>query len=239
MGQNIGPATESCMPEIETCPAAMSVTVCDDAQPPFDAVDEANCLLLRASQEGDIMGIENALDEGADINTRLPRWIRIDTMCDKEKPNNAKAQTPGPKSFTPLMNAASEGHVEVVQLLLNLNADPELSDADGMRALHFAGEAASVGCFRALLQAGADPLATDDLDRDALQCVPLALICHNSEQQQWLSMLKEASGICPLVGGTAEEQGTKLPLDIVAPGATTRRRYSVPNQHRRCRSRTV
>jgi ankyrin repeat protein len=33
--------------------------------------------------------------------------------------------------FTPIMFAAAEGHIDVVRILLEYNADPSLEDTDG------------------------------------------------------------------------------------------------------------
>ena len=43
----------------------------------------------------------------------------------------------------------------------HIDALPSVREADGMQALHFAAESASVDCFRVLLGAGANPVATD------------------------------------------------------------------------------
>merc|ERR1719433_1639454 len=97
------------------------------------------------------------------------------------------------------MLAAWEGHIEAVKLLLSLGANPDLRMADGMRAIHLAAQSGSDECFQALLQSGANPLAKDNLGRDALQCVPFDTISHNAADRKWLTLLKEASGMAALV----------------------------------------
>lgn len=103
------------------------------------------------------------------------------------------------QNLTPLMHAAWEGHIEAVNLLLSMDANPDLQTADGMQALHLAAHSASDDCFQALLQSGANPLAKDNLGRDALQCVPFVKISHRSADRKWLTLLKEASGMAALV----------------------------------------
>ena len=73
---------------------------------------------------------------------------------------------------TPVHNAkippAQTGIVRRQQLPLHMkqrqhiDALPSVREADGMQALHFAAESASVDCFRVLLGAGANPVATDN-----------------------------------------------------------------------------
>jgi len=239
MGQNVGLMSGSCKAELEPCTVVVTDCGVDPAPLLFEDV-EANCLLLRASKEGDIHGVKEALAAGADINTRLPVWIRINTMVEAEDGDVSGTRQSLPLSFTPLMNASSEGHVDVVQFLLRFRANPELREADGMQALHLAAEAASVGCFRALLEAGANPLATDDFSRDALQCVPLSAVCQSAERPEWLALLKEASGISTLDAETSDVCWAEpVANDAVAMTATATPWHSVPNQHGLYRSKTL
>jgi len=229
---------DSCKSELDSCTVVVTDCNMDPTPSVFDDA-EANCRLLRASKEGDVVGVNEALVAGADINTRLPVWIRINTMVETENGDASETRQPFPLSFTPLMNASSEGHVEVVQFLLSFGANPELREADGMQALHLAAQAASAGCFRALLEAGADPLAMDDFSRDPLQCVPLSIICHSAERHEWLALLKEASGISALDAGTSEINWAEpIAHDAAAMTATAIPWHTVPNQHGRYRSRT-
>lgn len=246
MGQSIGPASGRCTAVVETCAvdtcASFGDTHCAvvnqvQSRPFFDdihqAIDEANCFLLRASKEGDISGVLKALEAGADIDTRLPTWICIKSELETDSGDDAfEPEQSVSSSFTPLMNASSEGHVEVLQLLLGFRADLELCDSEGMRALHLAAQAASAGCFRALLEAGADPLATDYLSRDALQHVPLSIICQGEEKHEWLALLKEKGGILRQVTGTSEvETAEQVAHDAVATAAIGNPWHSVPNWH--------
>jgi len=171
-----------------------------DGGPAFGKLDEANCLLLRSSKDGNLDGIQQALEAGADINTRSPMWIRIqvddDSMGEKVK------AVPTATSLTPLMFASCEGHADSVELLLSLGAKLNLCDGDGMQALHMASEASSAECFRVLLNAGANPLAKDNFDRNAMECVPPAMPVFGPVEQKWPALLKEASLISKMIMGT-------------------------------------
>ena len=68
---------------------------------------------------------------------------------------------------TPLVLAVVHRHLPVLQLLLEAGANPN-APAFFMKErqpLHFAAEAGSLECCRALLDAHADPIAKDDEDR--------------------------------------------------------------------------
>mmetsp|Transcript_120436 Transcript_120436/g.234585 ORF Transcript_120436/g.234585 Transcript_120436/m.234585 type:complete len:284 (+) Transcript_120436:54-905(+) len=168
-----------------------------EAVPSFGQEDTANCVLLRASKDGDLEGIKKGLGDGANIDTRLPLWIRKgfagpnDAAIDPEA-EDLEPPDPTALSLTPLMHAAKEGHYQAVDLLLRLGAQVNLHEADGMQALHFAAMSASVECFRLLLGAGANPVATDNFGRDALFCVPLTQIARSSSKREWVQLFKEA-----------------------------------------------
>jgi hypothetical protein len=138
--------------------------------------------------EGDVQGIKRALSDGADINTRMPMFLGSRGTDESMMPVCRNE----PLGLTSLMYASNEGHVDAVKLLLRSRAKVDLQEADGMEAIHFAAQAECAKCFRALLDAGADPLAKDDSDKDALQYVPLDAICRTTARHEWLSLLKEA-----------------------------------------------
>jgi len=151
-------------------------------------VDVANCMLLRASRDGDLDAIHRAMADGADPNTRLPMCIRTGYTGAAEPRAVSVAL-----SLTPLMHAAQEGHAEAVELLLRLGANVDLHEADRMQAIHFAAISASVDCFRILLGAGANPVATDNFGRDALECVPLSQLAASPSKGEWLQLFREVS----------------------------------------------
>jgi len=159
----------------------------------FGRIDAANCSLIRASMENDVQGIKQALSDGADINARMPMLLRmLSTVSNDEQSRTCRGE---PSGLTALMHAATEGHADAVKFLVSSRATVHLQETDGMQAIHFAAQAECAKCFRALLDARADPLAKDDYDQDALQYVPLETICRSASRIEWLALLKEAGGM--------------------------------------------
>jgi hypothetical protein len=191
-----------CVENVDSCAVAASRHVLE-TEPPFGEIETANCSLIRSSTEGDIPSILQALAAGADINTRLPMWVRVRSSEATYAPDikgvggeavefidkNDFPQT-GAVGLTPLMYASCEGHVDAVKLLISLRADMDMRDEDGMQAIHLAAEAASSECFRILMEEGADPLVKDDFSRDAFQCVPFNLITCSATKEEWAKLIK-------------------------------------------------
>ena len=70
---------------------------------------------------------------------------------------------------TPLMEAASEGHISIMQALLSANADPYKENWYGT-SLHAAAERGNCDSITELLNVGMDVDVTDSLGRTALKC---------------------------------------------------------------------
>lgn len=94
-----------------------------------------------AVQENDVAFVRAALEQGLDANTRLPD-TRTEGAFDiteegrKELPLSLLTSVP-----TALMVAASRGHIEMAELLLEFGADPKLrqgNETTGTTALHAA-----------------------------------------------------------------------------------------------------
>ena len=67
-----------------------------------------------------------------------------------------------------LVDAAFEGHTDIVKLLLNLGAEPDKPVAKGWTALHFAAYCDNKGVVKVLLNGGANPNMTDDSGQSPL-----------------------------------------------------------------------
>jgi len=190
--------------DYNSCKAAVGRHLLE-AECPFEAADFANCALLTASRDGDVDAIQKALKAGADVNTRLPPWMRH----GPKNTNECARKNPDTLGLTPLMHACNEGQVEAVKLLLGHSAEIGLRETDGMQAIHFAAEAASAACFLALLEAGADPFATDNFDRSALECVPRLLDTSScSVRQEWQAVFQQVNmDMSPRVAASGEAFG--------------------------------
>jgi cytohesin len=82
-------------------------------------------------------------------------------------------------SVTPLMNAASFGHIKTVKILLDAHVPVNLQSREGLTALTHAAMAGNAAIVSLLLEAGADPTIRDNKGRDALD---YAIELHADEQ---------------------------------------------------------
>ena len=86
-----------------------------------------------------------------------------------EASGNAFLELIDPKTGqTPLMLASRQGHLEIVNALLDAGAQVDSTDFEGWTALKSASWGGHVECVRLLLAAGADPDVTDIGGRSAL-----------------------------------------------------------------------
>ena len=68
----------------------------------------------------------------------------------------------------PLLWAARNGHIDMLKLLLDKGADVETAGYNGMRALHHVCNSSKEKCVEILLEADANPNATDDANSTPL-----------------------------------------------------------------------
>jgi len=205
-----------------------------------DVDDEivANSKLLNASADGNLVTMAQALEDGADVNTRMPLRIRISEFDDLDPPSsvqNPSLNWDGPDvpqvaslkieeepdwwdplashsaSLTPLMHAAKEGHAKAVVLLLSARAIPKIKDSEGMQALHYAASSGSQDACRVLLDARANPLSKDENEHDAFDCVPADSLLTRKEQLEWQVLLHRRSS-ANTNGGSEEQQPRNPPV---------------------------
>lgn len=166
----------------------------------------ADWKLLSASLDGDLAGISESLQHGAEIETRGAGYVRV-----RDAPLNAEVGVPSmrAKGMTALMRASKEGHDQAVRLLLEKKACVLASDEDGMQPLHFAAATASMDCCRALIEARASPGAVDDSGRDAFTHLPFDAISRG-ELQEWRALLRPNGSTGATAGTAAQVFGTRL-----------------------------
>ena len=101
---------------------------------------------------------------------------------------NVDAQTA--LGWTPLHDAAMEGHLEVIQLLLDHGADVNAREGHCWTALHLAASNGHVQVVEVLLTRGADPHAWTDDGRTPFQLAPPS----GSNSTQTRRLLSERTG---------------------------------------------
>ncbi|XP_069956365.1 serine/threonine-protein phosphatase 6 regulatory ankyrin repeat subunit B isoform X2 [Cherax quadricarinatus] len=142
----------------------------------------ADQALLEAVREGDEDAALRALGTGASINTLLPEWEPIMPFAsllilasERNSPSMIRlllaaghhVDNRGQFQYTPLQCAIHLGHNNCVKELLA--AGPHLEATDqGNTALHIATRRNNVYCIKALIDAGADVNARDNMQRTPL-----------------------------------------------------------------------
>lgn len=92
-------------------------------------MNEANDLLLKSAESGNLEGVKEALEQGADINAQ-DDWMKQSA----------------------LHKASSHGHVEIVEYLLKNGADLLMLDAEYMTALHIAARDGLIRVAKCILE---------------------------------------------------------------------------------------
>jgi len=110
-----------------------------------------NVNLLQGAQLGDVEKVKQALQDGADVETRRPLMLK--PQEEKGAGNKRKVSSTG---LTPLMYAAKDGQQEIVRMLINNKAKINAVEVDRWAALHFAGAYGNQEAAKLLLEADAD-----------------------------------------------------------------------------------
>lgn len=138
--------------------------------------------LVRAAREGDQAALMEAIQNGANLETRNPVGFNA-SMRYNGVDDNIRL------GMTPLMHAAQEGNSDCLRMLLLARASPHAEDEDGMCALHFAASAANLDCAGILLWAGAYASAVDRAGLSALGHLPADVHADESEIRRWIATL--------------------------------------------------
>ncbi|MGY5852860.1 MAG: ankyrin repeat domain-containing protein [Candidatus Thorarchaeota archaeon] len=140
-------------------------------RPSAGDLEEADALLVTSSHDGDLVGVEKALEDGADIevyggrglNSLLWASLRgrlevVKLLLDRGADINATNRV----GWTPILQASGGGHLEVVQLLLERGAEVNKVTKFSETALMFAAREGFIEIVKALLDNGADTSISDD-----------------------------------------------------------------------------
>lgn len=206
MGQQPA-ALRGCAPSTDCRPDPETAYACQDACKSFanemdvcgagesEGKKKARALLnqslLKASQDGDAIGVKEALSQNAFIEVRRPFVVTPETSAGGVPQIKYNERGHG---FTPLMHAAKGGYLPVLELLVFAKANLESQDEDGIRPLHCAAMSGDLDVVKMLLKAGADPNAEDDEGRACLEHVPAAVVSTAKERRVWEDALKQGGG---------------------------------------------
>lgn len=158
-----------------------------EADPNVHEAKGGQTALMWAASNSQSAVVQELVQHGADVNARSKNGFTA-LMFAAQQGDAASArvllaakananEVLKKSGATPLIIASSIGHPEVVELLLDNGADPNVRDANGFTPLHHtvrdsdygldaAAKAASVIIVKALLAHGADPNARLTLDKE-------------------------------------------------------------------------
>eukprot|EP00929_Paragymnodinium_shiwhaense_P023040 TRINITY_DN14520_c0_g1_i1.p2 TRINITY_DN14520_c0_g1~~TRINITY_DN14520_c0_g1_i1.p2 ORF type:complete len:193 (+),score=23.05 TRINITY_DN14520_c0_g1_i1:110-688(+) len=136
--------------------------------------------LLSGADRGDYATCVDAINRGAWVDTRRP----IVLYSASEGPTRGPRREQG---MTPLMRASNGGYREVVQLLLQNQAEVNARDEEGTTALHYAAMSGSQEIAGDLLKFGAKAKVQDANEKTPVDWLPQESTA--AEKESWRALL--------------------------------------------------
>lgn len=135
------------------------------ARPSTSGRENADSILLEASESGSLEEVTEAIQDGADVSIvdgrgMMPiHWAALrghTQIVNILLENNTDVNSTNSADWTPIMQASFEGHTEIVQLLIEKGADVNAKTFVSGTALIFAAGKGHFEIVKILLEAGAD-----------------------------------------------------------------------------------
>lgn len=174
----VGKLTPSCQSALCGFATKHSCGPCDS-----DEFAKGNQELMRAARDGDCASVWQAIQDGADLETRNYRLQFVSRRAGNQLDSSV--------GLTPLMHAAREGHTDCVRLLLLAKACLLQEDEEGMSPLHHAASCASLDTAGVLMWAGAFPKAVDKSGISVIGHLPPEVLDDVDELRRWHATLAE------------------------------------------------
>ena len=118
-------------------------------------------MILEAASNGNVINLIEALKNGADVNIK----------------NRYNGYT------TPIMLATKNNHLEIMQELINANADINLQDTQGCTAIMIATQNSNIAIMQKLIESGAD---INLINKDGDSALLLAIFNRNTSMIDFL-----------------------------------------------------
>eukprot|EP00443_Scrippsiella_acuminata_P048742 CAMPEP_0115257476 /NCGR_PEP_ID=MMETSP0270-20121206/46792_1 /TAXON_ID=71861 /ORGANISM="Scrippsiella trochoidea, Strain CCMP3099" /LENGTH=200 /DNA_ID=CAMNT_0002673183 /DNA_START=79 /DNA_END=677 /DNA_ORIENTATION=+ len=176
---------------IQALPIAVASGCSSVSMAEKDSKGMLNHRLLVASRDNDLPALQQALEQGAYVETRRPFVMRPKppTSVGSLLEASGKKKKAPREGLTPLMYVVQNGSIAGAQLLLQARAQVMAHDEDRLTPLHFAASSGVQEVCSMLLNHGADKGALDDDGRKAADYVPRECTATRADRERWEVLL--------------------------------------------------